>query len=45
MSEFADTNSLGENPTIINSCHKEKATYQKLLTIAAGLVPLSQVIY
>lgn len=29
MSEFADTNSSGDKPTIIYSCHKENASYQK----------------
>lgn len=38
MLEFADTNSS------IYSCHTENASYQKQLTIAAVLVPLSKVI-
>lgn len=44
-SEFSDTNSLGDKPTIVYCCHKENTSYQKPLTPAAVLVPLSQVIY
>lgn len=29
MSEFADTNSFGDKFTIIYSCHKENASYEK----------------